>query len=66
MSLFENMSFEEFLKGLELDSKHVRKASFIYEAEIMEYLNIDLDFFDNLTINEIKEALIGKRDKKSA
>lgn len=63
-SLFENTSFEEFLRDLELDSKNMRKASFVYEAEIMEYLNIDLDFLDSLTIKEIKETLISKRDKK--
>ena len=56
------MTFDEFLKQLNIDTKNVRKATHKYEKEMLTFLGVDLETFDEMTIIEIKNALIEKRD----
>ena len=56
------MTFDEFLKQLNIDTKNVRKATYKYEKEMLAFLGVDLETFDEMTIIEIKNALIEKRD----
>ncbi len=58
-------SFAKFLIDLDYNTVKFRKATYIFENEMLQFLNVDLDFFDNLTMTEIKESLIGKRDSMS-
>jgi len=56
------IEFKEFLEKLSKETKGLRKATFLYQDEMLDFLNVDLDFFDNLTIIEIRDALIAKRE----
>lgn len=54
----KELNFKEFLKELNENTIEFRKATFVYEDEMLAYLNIELDFFDNMSIKEIRVYFI--------